>query len=78
MGTDKTVPSSKFQVPTEGPVLIPIATRNLERGTCNSCFSAGEKAGEPGRIRTFDHLIKSQVLYRAELLAHKAVTFIKI
>jgi hypothetical protein len=53
-----------------------LKTQNSEPKTAFS--PCGEKSGEPGRIRTFDHLIKSQVLYRAELLARKAVISIKI
>lgn len=32
--------------------------------------SGGKKDGAPGRIRTSDHLVRSQVLYPAELRAH--------
>ena len=77
MGTDKK--SSVFRVSSfESFVNAVAANGNPERGTRNRTFLYSEKsAGEPGRIRTFDHLIKSQVLYRAELLARETVTFNK-
>src|SRR5690554_4860700 len=33
----------------------------------------GSESGAPGRIRTSDHLIRSQVLYPAELRARRAI-----